>query len=232
MKDTYGRTIYKNDHWEDYPVQPGETWTAGAAAIGCFDLEEDAWRQMVARYGKANLVYVDPPWGQALASGFRTKAGVPRTVKWADFVDRLAAVLAATTDGPIWCEMGAAWTHSTIDAIAAAGHRHVHTYTTPYYNGAGENHLIHFAAKDGSGADPIPDPALLTGPTSRIPAHVLTHTTRPGDLIADPCTGQGLSATSALGLGRRFYGYELHPRRISSALHAIHTLTGDTPQVS
>lgn len=242
--DFAGRWRYKDDHWEDYRVRPGEVWRVGDAVIGCYDFDQgDDWRALIDAYGYADAVYVDPPRGPGLATGFRTKAAAGGRVNWPAFVDRLAHVATTVTYGPVWCQMGHRWEQEVIDAFARHGRTHVRTYTVGssftrpgvappkdnprtcaliHFTGTGAERTLMIAGNVIVGLDGLDD--------AYTPAKVIENVVRPGGIVADLCTGLGRTPHAALTLGRRYYGMELHPRRVSAALHTLAVLTGDTPE--
>lgn len=60
-----------------YPVEAGDVWQVGNHRLICGDLEGDqtVLRRELASY-EPDLMYVDPPWNDQIASQFREKSGV------------------------------------------------------------------------------------------------------------------------------------------------------------
>jgi hypothetical protein len=213
---------YKKDGGENYPVQPGEVWHVGAHQIRCGDLtnhKDHVWLQGFV----PDLVYCDPPWGQALATGFRTKAGLTDFVSYQSLYKTVFRLVALHyPDVPAYFEQGRKWTAEMQEIAAAEGLELTQDWDITYdgkspatltmFNAAGRSH------SNLRGYDDMQTPGMA----------IVDHT-RQGDLVLDPMTGRGLTAWSAADLGRRFVGLELSPHRVSVTLTKLHKLTGLEP---
>jgi hypothetical protein len=213
--------------WSKWPVKHGHVWRVGEHVIACGDHEHHAADVLIERFPEQPVMtYVDPPWTPALASGYRTKAGVPHRV---DFPGLLRRVLRAAcwASGAIWIESGVQHEQAMLEAGSHADLERLASWETTYYKTRPARlHLFKHAGApldvgtmDFTGMDDEDTPAVA-----------ITATSRPGDLVFDPCTGQGLTAETAAMMGRRFIGIELHPGRMARALDRVAAVGGETPR--
>lgn len=209
-----------------YPVAFGDVWRVGVHTVICGDIEAEAWLPALRRHalpaGAPALTYTDPPWGAALATGFRTKAGMPRRVVYDDFLRLLADRVAVVgSGGAAFVEQGRDWQAQTADAFTERGfvavralpaaityyRRSPATLTAFMPAGApGDARLLAQDALDAcEGRDDADTPGVVL---SRYPAGV----------VFDPCLGQGLTLIAAAATGHACVGVELNPRRMAVAL--------------
>lgn len=215
---------YTKDGGENYPVQPGEVWHVGEHRIRCGDLMNSAdngWLQTFAPV----LVYTDPPWGQALATGFRTKAGVDGYVTYQHLYTTAFQIIARHYGSiPVYFEQGEKWVKEMQSLAAAEGLEVTQEWAITYYkkhpatltmfNAAGRSH------SNLRGYDDEATPAMA----------IVDHT-RHGDLVVDLMAGRGLTAATAAGLDRVFAGMELSPHRVSVTLTKLARITGLEPHI-
>jgi hypothetical protein len=166
-------------------------------------------RAEVAREGaRAQIIYTDPPWGEGLLRYWRTHNGeLGSKVVWRDFLETLAQVVHASiaTDGHIFIEMGLAWADELSAVMADAGHQEVARWHG-LYGSPKRPHAIWYS---GPGVDA--DLSDLGG--VRLVRTALASCGLSDGLVFDPCCGKGTTARAALGMGLRFAGVELNPRR-------------------
>jgi DNA modification methylase len=205
-----------------YPVQPGEIWTAGPHTLICADLE-DIEPEQIARYGVPDLIYADLPYNAALASGYRTKAGMPRKVNYASFLYRVAR-LSLMCRGSTFIETGNASVAATRQVFENVGFALVGTWPITYYRTHPAALLRFIHAEDAP--SPIGNASGLDDEDT--PGWAMANASAHGDLVADWCTGRGLTPVAAHHHGRRFIGTELHPRRLAVTLEKLAAL-GATP---
>lgn len=67
------------------------------------------------------------------------------------------------------------------------------------------------------GHERLKDPAHPTQKPLRVLDRLLALTTRPGDLVLDPFMGVGSTGAAAIGMGRRFLGFEIDPVYFAAA---------------
>ena len=210
---------YEKDGGLEYPVKPGETWTVGSeATLICGDLMED-WILSRLVTEQPDLIYCDPPWGAALASGFRTKAGVGGKANYPKLLVRVF-ILVRRLGVPSYFENGVKWTELMRNIAQQQSVIPHTTWDITYY----KKHAATLTAFDFHPATELPD---YTGMDDDFTPGLAidTHTKR-GDLVLDPMTGRGLTAVSAIERSRRFVGSELSPYRASVTLRKLSDLTG------
>lgn len=206
------------DAGDRIPVQPGDIWRAGPHRFGCGDLQAGAADVFLAALGELpKLCYTDPPWNAGLARGFRTKAGVSDgPVNFPALLD--AVMLAAcVTDGPIFIEGSNFERQMNIDRAEAAGLKLVHSWPITYFHKAkNQGTLFEFS---WSGSPRCTDRSTFSGmDDDDTPGKAIRLCLAKGELVIDYCTGRGGTCRAAAGIGRRFAGLELHPRRMAVAL--------------
>lgn len=210
---------------EDYPVKNGQTWKGGEHVIVNTSFL-DRW-DLLEKQMKIplKLMYVDPPWGQALVSGYHTKAGKGRKdgIEPPTFEETIKKLLsiAAKFKLPMWMEGGMREDEITRQWITEAGGTVLARQDITYYGPKNPCNLI--IATWGQTFDP-PD---LTGmDDAHTPGAVLkwalgSGLLKPGDAVTDPCTGLGITLQAAIDNNLVFYGTELSPWRTSAAVSRL-----------
>lgn len=212
---------------ERYPVKVGEVWQSGQHVFVCSDLMEsrlfDEW---LDRY-TLDLVYCDPPWGQALANGFRTKAGLGKaTYDWLDLYRRVAEIGQASAV-PVWVECSKEGTKDgdrVREAIMAESHPHFGYVELTYFR---RSAMGLYAASPR----PVSEDLLsrLRGVDDEISPLIVLQDYGSSGVVVDPCAGRGLTSRSAQAAGWQSVNNELNPNRVSAALSR---LGGDVERIS
>jgi hypothetical protein len=211
------------DAGDRIPVTVGDVWRVGEHVLACGDLELGAGLDLADRYGPADLAYADPPWTPSLATGFRTKAGLPRQV---DFGRLLLAVVEAIdrSGAPVaYIEMGRDYVDRLADILAERG-REVDRYAITYYG----RHPAWLLRASTTLDDPPRMPGVLDDADT--PAWAIEAEGRPA-LVFDPCIGRGLTAIAAARAGVRVLGLDLNPRRLAVAIDRLARLSGLAPEL-
>jgi hypothetical protein len=215
-----------------YPVAPGQVWQVGAEhTVVCSDLLTSPLlsRTIADLKRPVTLVYTDPPWGQGLLNGFRSKAGLAKATYTWDLLYRRIMVMAAEVGAPCFMECSAAETKDGRQLTAALGQA-FSTYYWPitYYRTKPAGLYYRHTA-------PPPDALTavdggLDGLDDDLTPTVVLAAYQPG-LVLDPCAGRGLTArTAARGTGWHSLSNELNPRRASAMLARLAAATGTHPQ--
>lgn len=193
----------------EIPVQTGETWMVGDDKFVCGDINH---LDIDFDY---DVIYCDPPWTQALHSGFYTKAGLKGQGGVIHQTIGRIAELSKRAKLGMFLE-GSIKDTAVLDAAKAIIGEPRHTWQTTYYSKLpavlyyfGESNL----AKDFSGMDDEHTPAEALGLFN-------------GVRVFDPCTGRGLTSRSAYQTGNKFVGTELNPRRLAIAIKRHYELIG------
>ncbi len=205
-----------------YPVRAGQTWEVGQHRFTCGDLE-DGGAAVIAQT-QADVAYCDPPWNPGNCSAFRTKAGVPRKVNFALFMDALAKAVK-TTGGNVFLEMGVKHAAEVVKAMENQGGQLLSLWNITYYR----KKPCRLGMFNWSG---VPDTFTrnLTGMDDENTPDAVLSSYPPGLVVLDPCCGRGLTARAAHRAGHRFVGMELHPRRMADGLLRLSQLTGEEPR--
>lgn len=200
--------------------------------LGLADLEAGAGQEFLAVAGRTagvDIVYVDPPWGPALASGFRTKAGgkLMRKVDYTKFLDCFLEVIAAAAPKVVFCEMGRQWTELLCERAALIIphlHQH-HQQVLPIFYGSNRPaDLVIWGDVSGFDLNELNYTNDLFTP-SLVFAQVAA-----GACVFDPCTGLGTTAKAALMHGHQFLGLDLVGYRINRVV-SVFEQAGWQPQL-
>ncbi len=199
----------------EYPLDYDGVYRASPHQLSTFDLSKDSERFMAVAPTKPGLIYVDPPWGAALASGFRTKAGVVgQKADWPALVRELARILV-WAGSPAVVEMGMRW----VDQVVALFQEFsaMADISTVLGVGAGKSRMCYIIVA----AQPEHHAALSKVLRDRSGIHTpglamdAVFSGRQG-VVMDPMCGRGLTAEYALAKGHVFIGNELAPYRAAA----------------
>lgn len=199
-----------------YPVEVGDVWRAGNHLFVCSDLmASDQFDEVIAPL-TFDLIYCDPPWGQGLANGFRTMAGLGRApYDWLDIYRRVAA-LGHARKVPVWLEC-------SVDSSEDGGRVQsaILGPSAPYF---GYTPITYSRTKPAGLYVASPTPvsedllARLRGQDdTKTPGTVLEAWGAPG-VVVDPCSGLGATPRCAEALGWSSVNNELNPKRLSTSL--------------
>ena len=209
---------YASTGGERYPVEPGQLWSAGRHFLACGDLQKGDARRLMTRLSVTpDVVYTDPPWNASNAGAFRTKAGVPSRVAFRLFLKDVVSTVSLVRRYA-FIEMGVHEADALADIIIDAGGDILHRWMITYYR---VKPAVLFCATWTK------QPALdcdLTGLNDTVtPMYALeaVRTKGTAETVLDCCSGRGLTARSAHGLGYDFIGLELSRWRMSAALHSL-----------
>lgn len=202
------------DRWQ---VETGDVWHVGPHVIACVDLESDRARAFYASITEpVACMYTDPPWSTGNAKSFRTKAGVESE---GTTVERLWSIImsiaARHVTGDVYAEIGVKHRADAVQWMQAAGRRVTDQWSITYYRKYPCCLLC--SAKRVLRMEDAPDDR----DDSATPGWAIERSTDPGEIVMDPCAGQGGTPVHAHRLGRRFIGSELHPRRMAVTIDKL-----------
>lgn len=205
MNWTYG------NHWERFPIRPGEIWQAGQHRVICADITK---LDPVALLGAPDLIYVDPPWNQGNVASFYTKAGQKGQGSFTELREALMRTFQAAR--VVWAEMGKQHIDEFAAQVERSGGKITHRFSCTYYR----RHLVYLIRADFSGGPALRAGAVaaLEGADDEKTPGLVLQAEAWARRILDPCTGRGLTGRTTHQQGRRFCGSELNPRRLANLL--------------
>lgn len=197
-----------------FPVAEEQVWKVGSHTFVCSDLMTSSLYFDVLADSPPTLVYCDPPWGNSLLNGFRTKAGKPKaTYDWTLLYRRIAAL---ATQYAVDCWLEGSKPSSRDGSQILPTMLNVHTAQWEITYGSAN----HPAGLYFSGAVPYP-PSLtdaLTGVNDIDTPRLVMQAYPPGGTVADPCSGRGNTSRQAHAAGWSSVLNEMNVNRMSAAL--------------
>lgn len=168
---------------------------------------------------KADIIYTDPPWGEAFLKYFHKHAGLEMTDTWPEFVQRLGAVYQANLrpGGHLVIEMGLRWVDEFAEVLSDFGFPETARWNVTY--GPKKKPITMGVWYSGPGFEI--DRSLLHGTAVTATNLRLLAQEEPGGTVLDPCCGKGMVAKYALREGFRFVGTELFSERAAKTQAVI-----------
>lgn len=211
----------------DYPVEPGDVWQQGDHIFICGDLEGESPLDEILDANPLTLLYVDPPWGNSMATSYRTKARADGDKGRPARLEHLLPEVirpAARFGLDAYIETGIKEQDTVETAIRSLGGTVTGVHNITYY---------------------YKHPGLLVGATFNqdeehvgisfdglddddTPTHAMTHYGT--GCVLDTCAGRGLTARSAQVRGWRSINHELSPYRMAEAMKSVQQLSGLEPE--
>lgn len=203
--------------WDRYPIKPGERWNVGGNSIVAqWDI-----MQPLPSWMRAEVVFVDPPWGLGNLNTFYTKA--QRTDKhgsYTPFVDAVFRSLVNTHAHTAYIEMGVKYAgdiQKRLEALFPV----VQSWNVVYY----KKHPC-VILRGGQRATA----ANYTG-MDEMDVIGAVAANEEYNTIADFCMGRGGVGVAAFKAGRRFVGTELNPKRLACLLTKVVALGGTVARI-
>lgn len=197
------------DAWEEFPIQPGETWTVDSRSrVAVHNLFDPLPEFMLT----ADMLFVDPPWNLGNVNTFYTKAG--RSDYLTSFSAFEGALFQRVRDiAPHTCylEVGRQavdrW-HAELQRIYPA----VQRWEVVYYR---KNPCCILRGSQRGPTDydyTGMDEAKVIALAALIENYCV---------MGDFCMGQGLVGLAAWDAGKPFVGTDLNPRRLAVLLRKL-----------
>ncbi len=208
MKYRYGNS------WEKYPILNGEIWRERQtnSAVSVYDITTGIphWMKL------AEMIYCDPPWNLGNLNTFYTKAGRDDYKdRFSDFYNSLFLCIADVSASACYLEIGKQNLPVFKTALKSI-YPVVQVWPIFYYRknpcfllrGGHTLQSFDFTSLDDA---KIPEQAILAESAT---------------VVADFCTGQGLTAVAAYRHKKTFLGTELNARRLAVAIDRVNKLGG------
>lgn len=203
------------DSWEKYPIKEGEAWADAntRSMVSVYDITSGLPSYMT----RADMIYCDPPWNLGNVNSFYTKAGrTDYKDNFKEFYNSLFSQISRISPTVCYLEIGKqnlSVFRSELKSIFSIVQEWPITYykKNPCYLLRGGPSLQTF---DFAGMDEADTPFEAVK-------------NEPVGIVADLCTGQGLTAVAAYRNERGFVGTELNPRRLAVAIDRVNKLGGN-----
>jgi hypothetical protein len=210
MKWMYG------DSWERFPIEPGEVW--GIPANGSRVAVHNVFHPLPSFMGRADLLFIDPPWNLGNLKSFYTKAELsdyPET--FSVFADALFHRIKEIEPRTVYLEIGKQSVdnfYERLDQLYPSLQRWPVTYyrkhPTWLLRGSSQRAINY----NFTGIDEAACISII----ARIEQY---HT------YGDMCMGRGLVGVAAHQARKPFVGTELNKRRIACLLDTLAKLGTD-----
>ena len=171
-----------------------------------------------------NVFYSDPPWGDGNLKYWVTmnKKMNPdldidyEPLVYADLLNRIRVLIEASVDGLVFLESGLQWKEMVGDMLSQYL-QNIVCFDRTYASGSKQSPNICFVA--GTSKKHKFNPSVLTT-THDFPIvnEIIKVTTKPGQVVADPCCGMGWTAQAAINHGCNFIGNEFNEKRLLKTL--------------
>lgn len=196
-----GRTLkgYGRD-WESYQLQYGEIWSSENARICNWDITKGVPEFMKV----ADMIYCDAPWTLGNVNMFNSKAGRGYMNDFSEFYVHLFSLIREICPRVCFLEIGKEEL-STFKGQLEEIYRHVQVWQVTYYK-KNKSYLIR-------GSD-SPTDFDYKGLDDEFTPYIAIYNEKP-NIVADACTGRGLTAISAFRNGCKFVGTELNARKLA-----------------
>ena len=206
------------DSWERFPIEPGQVWgLPGGSAVAVHDIFEP-----LPRWMRADLLFVDPPWGLGNLNCFYTKAGrSDYRQSFVEFSDALLLRIAEIGATTAYIEMGNQFADDWERRLRAA-FTHIQRWPVTYYRKHPTNLLRASNAAPTRYDFSSMDEADCIAALAKMEEY---------KAIADPCIGRGLVGMAAYKSGHKFVGTELNKRRLAVLLDKLSKAGADVRRI-
>lgn len=194
------------DSWEAYPIEAGRPWgTSDGSVVAVHDIRDPLPGFML----DADMVFCDPPWNQGNVNTFVTKAGLDAYVaSFNEFLDPFFNHLVQIAPRVVFLEMGKQSLSEVLRRLAER-YKYVQHWPITYYH----KHPC-FLIRASTVA---PTPVNYCGIDDEDAPFITARSEQP-TVLADLCTGRGLTLQAAHDVGAVFRGTELNKRRLAVSI--------------
>lgn len=202
------------DSWEKYPIEHREVWTD--KRTGSKVSVRDITKELPDYMCDADMIYCDPPWNLGNVNGFYTKADTGYYIdQFSDFYMSLFQRIKLIDPYVCYLEIGnqnkGVFTEELKKLFTVVQEWQITYYKkNPCWLLRGGQEELSFSY---SGLDEQGTPLIAI------------QTERPC-VVADLCTGQGLTAIAAYKEHKRFLGTEINKRRMAVAIDKVNKIGG------
>jgi hypothetical protein len=197
-----------------YPVKRHDIWRVGRHVLHCGDIEASAHAGLMGLLPPA-MLYMDLPFDQANLTLYRKKAGAAKGQDLTAFLHSVVAPLSRIT-GDIYIETGNKAADAVAAALEEAGAKVLNRWGIYYY---GTKPCVLLRSSFHDVAEMTASPQGMDDADT--PEWAIEHSSKPGDIVADFCVGQGLTAVAAARLGRRALGMDINGRRLAVTIDKL-----------
>lgn len=177
----------------------------GTHRIFCGDLARGAVVAL-SDGGKADVFYSEPPATARDVKVWRTSKQ-PASSSWQGFVAALADMAAGYSAGGAAIECSDDSLKDWVGAMERRGYRTLNVL--PVF--AKKPRLLWYGSRDPA-AKPLQAPGVDEEPATAI----LSHITRPGQVVLDPCVGKGATARAVLRLGLSLWAGDINAGAVAA----------------
>jgi hypothetical protein len=213
-----------------FEVALGDVWKVGPHTFVCSDFMADPTLYLEALAEQPpTLLYSDPPWGQALVNGFRTKAGAERaTYTWQTLYEIISG-WAVERGIPLYLEGSKP---DSRDGLQIPGTMLPSQYTHQW------GWFVTYGKKNAPSGlyyghtTPVPPELIgtLTDVNDIDLPRLVMEAYGPSGVVADPCGGRGNTSRQAHRAGWSSVLNEMNVHRLSAALARAEEAGMGTPE--
>lgn len=192
------------NYWAKYPIEKAETWNCGISKIQVADITEQLPDFML----KADMIYSDTPWTLGNVNFFNKKAGRAYMNHFEEFFTPLFMHIAKINPKVCYLEIGKKEKERFIGLLKNK-YPIVQDWEITYYN----KNSCYLLRGGYTGTD-----FNFTGMDDNDTPLASIKAERP-EVVADFCTGRGITGIAALSEGIDFVGTEINKEKLAVFIH-------------
>lgn len=193
-----------NNYWEKYPIENNEIWSFGESKISVNDITKSLPVYMYS----ADMIYCDPPWELRNVNMFNSKAGREYMNHFSEFYIHLFKHIKDINPKVCYLEVGKpslSIFKTELEKIFPI----VQQWDILYYK---KNHC--YLLRGGHTECDFD----FTNIDDEVTPYEAVKYENP-KIVADFCTGRGLTAVAAFKNDKIFVGTELNKRKLATLIH-------------